>query len=337
MGVLLSIVPVFGPPSHILLRGVALVRALAEASIGPCDFIHENDVEGLGRAWRERRAKSCILFSDCPSRQIVEVILSGTTPAILFLDEPQELVRYAMEAMYFSAIDSVRLVSRHLSLFHDLLARKDFVLITRSSGSMYDVMETICTRLGLKVPAAQRHAICGRIAGDDAPHVQFMPSAQDNLLGDDRLNAASRTLIITALESFRPLYMQERMETAVWPPNAFLAMEPLGGFCGGPIDLVGPARMICFGPYMHLPLGSWSATVEIDVGDNESGNVLVVDLFGGVEPGIFRADLPTKGTFEFDLPVVVKDTDQPIEIRFAVGQGSIDGWIDIRRVSFRRN
>ena len=327
---------VFGPPCPTTLRGVALVRGLVQASLGDHDFIHENEVDGLGRSWQNRSRETCVFFSDCPDRRIVDVVLSGATPAILFAETPPELVRYAMDAMYFPAFDSVRLVTKHLSIFHDIFVRKDFLMIRRTVGSIYDVIEAICATFRLTVSADARREICRRIVGLDASDTPFMPPPDDDFRSSDRIDPASRSLMITTLECFQPMYRHREVGVMEWAPTGFLTTEPAGAPYSGPIELVGPARMLIYGPYLHLPLGRWTATIQIEVGDNQSGNVLVVDVFGGVERQMIKANLPAQGRFEFTMPIVVNDLNAPVEIRFVIAQGAIGGWFNLLGVTVAR-
>ena len=100
-----------------------------------------------------------------------------------------------------------------------------------------------------------------------------------------------------------------------------------------PLDLVGPARLLIWGPYMHLPKGKWTACMEFEVLDNLSRNTVMADvLIGGSFAGLGEFDLPSRGIFSWNLKFEVKDIAKAIEVRLTLSKSAIEGSLFLREV-----
>jgi hypothetical protein len=53
--------------------------------------------------------------------------------------------------------------------------------------------------------------------------------------------------------------------TAWWDRSLLSAGDAPGAPCPAVIDITGAARILCFGPYLHLPAGRWSAELHLDL------------------------------------------------------------------------
>ena len=129
------------------------------------------------------------------------------------------------------------------------------------------------------------------------------------------------------------------MAHADWPAFIFSSGDKIGDQIDGPNELLGPARIIIYGPYMHLPLGEWSSHVEIEIVENRSGNRLKVDLVCG--PKILvsaSAEIPIMGHYCFSLSFTITEPLEPLELRFQIESGAIEGrFLLVRVIMGRRN
>ncbi len=150
-------------------------------------------------------------------------------------------------------------------------------------------------------------------------------------------SAVSASGVKTIALCYEGLAAGAPLEQAEWPAAIFSSGDKIGDFVAGPCDLTGPARIVVYGPYMHLPLGDWFSRVEIEVAENESGNRLKVDLVCG--PRVLlsaSADMPTRGQYGFSLPFTISEPLDPVELRFQIESGAIEGRFLLRRVVMTR-
>jgi hypothetical protein len=119
-----------------------------------------------------------------------------------------------------------------------------------------------------------------------------------------------------------------------WPTEMWLDAARPGQLLRGPIDMVGPARYVLYGPYFHLPAGAWIAEVVIELADNRSGNRLCADIFSGEVLGGVVMPLMASGVFVFSIPFRLIDPFLPVELRFQLLEGAIEGRLALRGAVF---
>ena len=118
--------------------------------------------------------------------------------------------------------------------------------------------------------------------------------------------------------------------------DVFVRMSDLS-YLNGPIDLVGPARVLVGGHALSLPEGDWRATARIRVFDNFSGNTIQSDIFAEdiLAAGVI-ALVPTFGIFEYSINFHCRDPFFPIIFRISILEGAIEGTLELESVSFKK-
>lgn len=101
----------------------------------------------------------------------------------------------------------------------------------------------------------------------------------------------------------------------------------------GPVELLGPARFLAYGPYLHLTSGRWRADIEFEISDNLSGNHLYVDAYAGDILAVVTTPLPASGSFRLPISFTITDPLEPVQLRFQSLSGSIEGVICLDRIS----
>jgi hypothetical protein len=105
------------------------------------------------------------------------------------------------------------------------------------------------------------------------------------------------------------------------------------------IAMMGSARYLIWGPYCFVPPGQWRVNAEIEVTENYSGNVILVDI--SIEKGLVIAAkgqvaLPSVGFFRFSLDFETGENLSPIEFRIFMAKGGIEGKFAFRCVGLKR-
>ena len=122
-----------------------------------------------------------------------------------------------------------------------------------------------------------------------------------------------------------------------WPAEILLSGTPPYKPISGTIELVGPARSITFGPYMHLATGCWAATYSFLATDDGPGNIYLFDLIADGEIKFSTQGLITaNGKYAVHCEFEVRDALHPVEFRCFIAEGAISGQLKPLGVSFRR-
>ena len=318
--------------------GVDLIRATAGACLGPYDFIGNSDVESLRKSWSRRSAQSAILFADCPELPIVEMMLRKVPPLLLFAEEPVDIVAQAMVERQLDLPGSIALANQCLAVLHDLFSQRGALIVSRSHRSVSEVLRQIASHFGLALDSDRERAILPAMGLSGAETLAYAvathsPLARQTTVRAGELTSAEREMADAVVSS---LYARLPAQEVEWPVAMFRRAGGQGVRADERIDLVGGARHLIYGPYLHLPRGAWTARVTIATGDNASGNDLYADVVIGEVVYHGDAALREDGSFSFDVPIVVHDARTAIEVRLGLKSGAIEGWLELKRVTMTR-
>ncbi len=95
------------------------------------------------------------------------------------------------------------------------------------------------------------------------------------------------------------------------------------------IDLTGPARVLAYGPYFHLPPGNWTVRATLAFSPGAIGEPFAVELHGGGFLGRARFRPMAAGVFAASFPVRVRSAYAANEIRVVNEKGAIAGEIGV--------
>jgi hypothetical protein len=99
------------------------------------------------------------------------------------------------------------------------------------------------------------------------------------------------------------------------------------------LDLTGPARVLCYGPYFRLPPGHWKARVKLAFSPRCKDAPLALEMHGEARHGRCRFRVPGAGLYEAVFPFVIPSPREAIEIRLVSERGAIEGALGIEHAT----
>jgi hypothetical protein len=335
---------VFGTPSALTYWGIHLLRTIMQVVFGDYHFIHSIYIEDLRQAWTQRGDKSVLFVSECPESHISDLVIKSGAPIFVFADDPPDVINDITMSFGGDAYNAMRLTSRCFSTLNDIFGAPAAICIRREHYDhsvrtlVQEVLSVFCDPVkdeqlervmrNLRIdPLAVRGSTIGEQISLHFPHAEKRGSFRS-------LPAAEA--IERVVRAYEVIAVQQALHEIEWPRDIFLRSDCVGEFVSGHQELVGPARFLIYGPYMHLPRGNWIARVEIEVSENYSGSRLLSDVVSGEILNVTVADLPGNGVFAFEMQFETLDPLLPIEIRFQLQTGAIEGKFLLRRVTIRR-
>jgi hypothetical protein len=117
----------------------------------------------------------------------------------------------------------------------------------------------------------------------------------------------------------------------VWPRATFLSAD-VGGGQAAPetLQLLGPARNLFYGPYFHLPTGTYDATLTMAFEGRMEDVEFSIDVDTGTGLlGRFTIGARNSGLYRAHLDFTVTDSTRPIELRIRNDRGSIEGTVSL--------
>ena len=339
----MRIVSAFGPPCSLSSWGVGFLKNVLECAGEAVEFVYKSDVDGLVEAWRSSSDKACLIYADLPDDHVIDLYARTKAPIVVFREAPLDLVSYLMRERAIPLRDAIATATLFLSTYQKFEFRDRMLVVTRKPRSVRGLTEEILNLFSSDLPPETRAETLNRVletyggpASVDELVCRYGAYGEPSGALGDRLPSEEKDFVERVLTGYITDADGGEDNGISWPRELFLLADDPGRHLSGRIEMVGNARFLIYGPYLCLPFGEWIATVELEIEDNASGNILFVDICGGAEPRLVQFRLPVAGRFSFSMPVRVSDPRKPIELRAALGEGAIEGRIDWRGVYFAR-
>ncbi|KSV69043.1 hypothetical protein N182_32860 [Sinorhizobium sp. GL2] len=326
-----------GPLSPHLLFVARLLSAILERIHGAVDTITANDVEELRAALRERKSQVMVLVTTSPSEVIATSILRNRLSILLVTQDFATVACQSMRTMGAHFVGALREVTRQVSALSPIASSE---AAARLPIAEHDTVNSIATRLtlmlGLSLDDDQLETACNALS--PATRVSTVIEAErlsiergdETYVSREILLPHELGLLMRLEESYGQLLTGKRFSPIEIPTEMLIRAEPPQPHLEGPIELLGPSRILTFGPYMHLPVGRWRAELCFDVRDNYSGNEFAMDVFSDNNVLAFaKASMPREGAFQAELEFEITRADAAFEVRTFVYVGAIEGLLTI--------
>lgn len=339
-----TLIGVFGTPSALTYWGLHCLRTIMQTVYGDYYFLPGVYVEDLRQAWSQRGKRSVMVVSESPESPLLDLIINSGAPIFVFADDPLDVIDDIISSFGGDAYNALRLTSRCFSTLNDLfhtpaafyLGREDYDRdvrtfvkdVLRVFGDIAtDVhIERVMQRLIID-PFAAKGSTIGEQVFLHFPYIEKRGSIH---------SLPTAEPIERVVRCYDVIANRQTLHEIEWPREIFLSADYGSQPVTGHQELAGPARFFIYGPYMHLPAGHWVARVEIEVSENYSGNRLQADVVSGEILSAISADLPENGVFAFQLQFETSEPLLPIEVRFQLQSGAIEGQFLLRCVTIRR-
>jgi hypothetical protein len=342
------LLPVLGTPSALTSWSVNLAMCLADICLGGGYFMAAASRADLAAGWSARNGRAVVLHSDSPTRDLIALLQQANAAVLLVHEPPEDVVGYVAASRRYDLPLCIRFASQSYSTLAGL-ARHDCVS-TLDAGDLHrpvlDAVHGVAGGFFLELDEQRREAICSRLglsiaAASTRPLVEnvtaLLPHAREP--GGFRHNrtADESNYVAEVLRPYADLLQGDEGRDFIWPTSSFPDWDRPGHQLCGAQDLLGPARVLIAGHAMHLPHGAFTASVEIEIEDNRSGNSIRSDIFAGDSCiASVRAELPPEGIFAFEIAFFCEEPFLPLQLRILLETGAIEGRLLLRRVRFAR-
>lgn len=343
------LVPIFGTPSALSYATLQMVRVIVEETYGAHSLLQAVFMNDLKTAWNslDRAArKFVIFFSDCPHPEVTALMLATKAPIIVIADDIANIVGYTIETRGMEFPHAVRFATQVTSALDALFGTVQVMRVTpdRYKRDLRSLVAEVIDFFGFSCEPEQFDAILKRLGGSEDEAAQPLAAyiertlpvvriARDYLhdLSEDR-----RQVLQSLTRQYSSIMSGRSLSVLDWPTSLFLDWERPGVFLERTIELTGPARFIICGPYLHLPAGCWNVEVQIETRECHSENLLAVDVFSGNILSAVSMRLAAEGAYAFDIAFETIDPLLPVELRFQLLRGSIEGQLTLLGVRLTR-
>lgn len=339
------LITTFGPPSGYTQCSLFLMRLLTDELLRDVDYLVAGELSQLREAWAARRQPHVFFFADCPERALVDVFLKLQAPSVIFLEDPNEVTGYIVRERGITWPWALRLTHQCLVSIGDLIASENALVLRREYElTLREFFTAIAKQFQIEGSEAQYRRVLEKadLAGEftlDSPletvllarwqHSRPIHSGLDGIEKSDGRVIASMNAPLKAVMAGR------RVDRFHWPQEMFICGDRPNDALLGSIDMLGAARCLCYGPYLHLPMGDWEVALEMEVRENLSGNRFDVDIFHGEVVALESFAIPAAGHFRIQAHFPIRDPREPVQVRIIMREGAIEGILEVKSASVR--
>ncbi len=315
---------------------------MSSVVFGDFDYVSVSTSQEFATALSNRQKAHMNFFTDCPDRRLVEAFERTRLPFLAVTEDPRDVTGFIMRERSLNWQQAVRLTNLTFATTSVLFESQLALRISRSDGlTIREFLERLTAHLRVEVGQDHLDEISRRLnpTGDSsssiedavlsqvahaAPMGQALAISEEERLTIEPLLASMRATERGAPTSFS------------WPSDLFIGSAGPAELLRQPIEMLGPARCLLYGPYLHLPLGHWEVTLIMEVEENFSGNVVDVDIFHGEILHLESFRLPVSGRMALITKFPINESREPVQIRVIQREGAIEGLLRIGDVQVRR-
>jgi len=294
--------------------------------------------------WENRKDKPVLFTTDFLEDGLSEILLSSGARIVAVLDSVETAITTAAVLRKMSFVDCVRHTSLYLASLDHLLSQDNTLIFGPEylDASFDEFINLFLLSINIKCDADQIfQAMRGKnldwLSSKDVTVREMVELTRQTIPVQDVISNWSAT----EMSSFEVMSNNFHNILGGNLDNPFVC--PLELFhctsrdfkLSGPIDLMGPARLLIWGPYLYLPKSNWTVTMEFEVTESLSWNSVTADiLLGGIIASIGEFDLPVRGIFSWQMNFQVVDISKSIEVRLLLSRSAIEGRLALRKVEF---
>ncbi|WP_104663955.1 hypothetical protein [Ensifer adhaerens] len=314
---------------------------------GDFQYVAANTLDQLREGLEKRGDRPIMIYFDVPDIKIAQSVVHNGIPTVLVTEPVEQAILYAMKARSLSALAASRFVTQSAASLFPVVSAN--TISPLRIGTQLNELESLVNRvsfsLGLSLTSVNVDNILALYDQANRNHLRPLTEiiyervehASEAATGTSELTPEEVEVVQATAAAYDMLMSGQIPSRIKWPVAAcFSGQRPTGGLAG-PIEMVGPARMLSWGPYFHLPAGEWLADVTFSVKGNYSGNIIVIDVLAdGKVTVVAKSVLPKNGTFSAQLEFEVSAPNQPVEVRVVMAEGAIEGEFELVSLTIER-
>jgi hypothetical protein len=335
------ILPTVGMPGRFAEHCENLLCRLAGAR-GPAPaFFGANSLQELGgNLLTEDRAQAVIVVRH-PRSDMTDGLKTSKKPFVIALEEPQSCVAALMADHGASFLDAIRNVASAMGTIQPLMkAPGALILRAEDRTDMTAMAAAIAAHYGL---GADSEAIAGAATSlthdlsspggliAPLPPVQAEPEQSPFECG------FSRMLPDLMEGALQPAWtaLQEGPQEVHWHRDLFFAADAPDRPLPPVLDVTGLGRCLIYGPYVHLPPGSWSCSLTLGCSHHAVGLTMVAEIFAASVLGRVSFEISEPGFFEIEFACVLPSQDHPVEIRLFNAEAAFEGHLALIQATMK--
>jgi hypothetical protein len=283
------------------------------------------------------------VVSSYPRPELIAWIARQGMPMLVGIDALEPNLRHMMTATQLGPFESFRPITQSLALIEAAVAAPRRAIIgAQHLDTRVLAFATMLARITagtVEGPEVARAAIASLGWEADAQFGAQIQRQIDSWFPVQVTDAVPRDVMQVMRAAHDPmvaLVSGEDSRPVVWSSAFFYDGTLRTEVALATLDLLGPARCLYYGPYLHLPAGTYEGALTIGLSQDVGPLHLHMDIYTDRVEGEFRTVAEAGGMYDMPFEVTVTRAHVPIQLRLFNSQGEIDGRIGLLRAWLRR-
>lgn len=325
---------VIGPPGAFTLWVFDAIKLLAEHS-------ETHTVQVIDRS--DPLADDCdsnrIYLTQYPSLALIEAIANGRLQVIRLTESPEDSISYMMTSCGNTRNEALRALSASMVAHLAIAAAADTHTIPRQGDQpvrAYIRYLTMCLNLPHDEPTLDR-VHDGLAAGlpklgalETSMAARFSPTDDTAVSVDESTQAIIKKMIapLALMADGNPF------QPIIWPTDVFLSGDRPNEPAAAVASVMGPARVIFYGPYFHLPPADYAVEVILAFSGHIDEIPFALEIHGNSCLARARFERRSAGGYRGKFQFRHRNPVDAIEIHLRNEQGAIEGEVALVELRF---
>lgn len=339
------IINAFGLPSGFTQWAVHLLRVFTDFTLRDVDYLTAGDLNQMRTAWATRKHANLFFYADCPDRPLVNLFLKvNSIPSIILVEDPADITGYIMRERELEWPWAVRLTNQCVAALSDLFLEQNTLMLKREYELTFEeFFNAVAHHCNIPLSVGQidemmrivdPSGVFSRSTALEDAMTQRLKHVRPVGYVDPKLTQEELAVMEGIHIPMRDLIACREVSTVALDRQMLISGDRPQSVLYGVIEMLGPARCLCFGPYVHLPCGDWHAVLEFTISENLSGNTFDIDVYHRDVISVESFELPAMGRFAAHVPFRVVDPRDAVQIRLIMREGAIEGVLDVKSITF---
>jgi hypothetical protein len=323
---------VIGLPGQFTEWCHAAAAEIAKRALGPTELIRADSLAEISVAMIRTGAERAVVASRQPGGRLRSALVEAGRNFIVVVEDPRTALAEAVDRQPDDVAGATQLVASSCAGIIRYISSPGALALfrARDGASPEATARAIAHHLALSVCDGEITEIVKELAAAG----QTFEHSGDVVGWDDGLEAEARRIIRGALDPFVTY-----LATGVFPPIAwerelfFLGDRP-NERTAGLIDVTGRARCLLHGPYIMLPPGPWSLSLNLLFSGGAVDHDFLIEVVGDQQVASCTVRPEAEGLHEVNLQFTLDaTTDHPIAIRLSTQRAAFDGTVALVRAN----
>ena len=305
----------------------AVSAQIARRALGPTELVRADTLQEIALWIMRTGASQGVVASRQPGGRLRSALVEAGRTFLVVVEDPRTALAEAVSGIPSDMAAAVQLVAsscagitRYVSSPGALALFRD-----RDGSDPLTAARTIADHLALDVSDADIVEIVNELA---AAGQTF--ECGDGAARWDGLGVEERRVVDGAIGPFVTYLTTGDLPSITWERELFFLGDRPGERATGSIDVTGRARRVLDGPYIMLPPGSWSLSLQLRFSRETTEHDFLLEVIADRQVASRTIRPQAEGAFEVNLPFSLEaTTDHPIAIRLSTQRAAFDGTVAV--------